>query len=187
MDGRMYVGGIFGVRVPNVMERSVRRTQVDHLGSREEGNQTMSWREPTIRDLTAKLSQVELDSFRKYPDYKTATDPGKDILELVAETVRGFCRSNKQVKMCPQAGTIPEGLMTFAMDFAVYDVLKRINVNVNDARKAAWEKANEVFQMVAEGKYIPESYEDGQEDDTSSNKAMPGFCAPRRKRLNNWI
>ena len=148
----------------------------------------MAWRKPTARDLAAKLNQKELDAFKRHPDYASAADPGMDILELTAESVRGFCRSNKQVKMSPESGSIPEGLMTFAMDFAVYDVLKRINVPVNEARKAAWEKAVEIFNMVAEGKFMPESYEENSEDDTESNRSRPKFSEIGRvKILNEYL
>ena len=149
----------------------------------------MAWRKPELRDIAAKLNQRELDAFRQHPDFASAADPVADLLELTAESVRGFCRTNKQVRMCPDASTIPEGLMTFAMDFAVYDVLKRISVATNEARKAAWEKALEVFQAVADGKFIPESWSGDAEggDDTLSNRATPAFCAPRRKILNNEI
>lgn len=146
----------------------------------------MAWRKPELRDIAAKLSQRELDAFRKSPDFVSAADPVADLLEMTAETVRGFCRTNKQVKMCPASATIPEGLMTFAMDYAAFDVLKRISLDPNEARKAAWEKALEIFQAVAEGKFIPESYDDESEDDTQSNKAMPGFGVQRHKILETF-
>lgn len=147
----------------------------------------MAWRKPELRDIAAKLNQRELDAFRQHPDFTSAADPIKDLLEMTAESVRGFCRTNKQVTMCPDAATIPEGLMTFAMDFAAYDVLKRINVTPNEARKAAWEKAHDIFQAVSEGKFIPESWQGGEaDDDTKSNKAMPGFARQRHKILETY-
>lgn len=147
----------------------------------------MAWRRPELRDIAAKLNQQELDAFRRSPDFGSAADPVADILELTAESVRGFCRTNKQVRMCPEAATIPEGLMTFAMDFAAYDVLKRISVAPNEARKAAWEKAHEMLQAVAEGRFVPESWQGADGDDTLSNRATPAFCRPRRKILNSPI
>ena len=149
----------------------------------------MAWRRPETRDLTAKLNQREVDAFKQHPDFKTMADPASDILEQTAEMVRGYCRTNKQVKMSPEAGSIPEGLISPAMDYAAYDVLKRINVNINEARKAAWEKAIDLFEKVAMGQYIPESwYKDSEEgDDTSSNKARPKFSdAQRYKILNEY-
>lgn len=146
----------------------------------------MAWRKPELRDLAAKLNQRELDAFRQHPDFKTMADPAADILEQTSEFVRGFCRTNKQVRMSPEEGTIPEGLISPAMDYAVYDVLKRINVNPNDARKAAWEKAIDLFEKVASGSYIPESWsEDEEEGDASSNRATPDFGAQQRRFILN--
>lgn len=147
----------------------------------------MAWRKPDIRDLTAKLNQKELQAFKIHPDYATAANPADDLLEQTAEFVRGFCRTNKQVKMSPDLGTIPEGLISPAMDVAAFDLLKRINVMPNEARKAAWEKALELFDRVAKGEYIPESwFPDGSgEDDASSNKATPRFSDNARYKILN--
>jgi hypothetical protein len=147
----------------------------------------MSWRRPELRDLTAKLNQREVDMFRAHPDFASQSDPASDILEQTAEFVRGFCRTNKQVKMSPVAGSIPEGLISPAMDYAVYDVLKRINVTPNEARKAAWEKAIELFEKVAKGEYIPESWfvDETEGDDTLSNKATPKFSDNQRYKILN--
>ncbi len=145
----------------------------------------MAWRKPDSRDLAAKLNQKEMDTFKAYPDFRSVADPAADLLAQVADAVRGFCRANKQVVLCPTPGTIPEGLITFAMDFAVYDLLKRINIVPNEARKAAWEKAVEIFKDVTEGKFIPESWSpDGSESDADSNRAQPQFGPPRSRILN---
>ena len=147
----------------------------------------MAWRKPETRDLTAKLNQREVTAFKQHPDFATMSDPAADILEQTAEMVRGYCRTNKQLKMSPSAGTIPEGLMSPAMDYAAYDLLKRINVLPNEARKAAWEKAIELFEKVARGEYIPESWSEHEtaEDDTSSNKAVPMFKGNSRRKILN--
>lgn len=148
----------------------------------------MAWRKPTLRDIAAKLNQRELDAYRQHPDFNTSADPVLDILEQTAESVRGYCRTNKTVKISPELGSIPEGLITFAMDFAAFDILKRINAPIGEPRKVAWEKAIEVFKDVAEGKFIPESYAEGSDDDTTSNRAQPVFSAMgRRKILNNYV
>lgn len=147
----------------------------------------MAWRKPETRDLTAKLNQRELTAFKQHPDFASMADPASDILEQTAEMVRGYCRTNKQVKMSPVLGTIPEGLISPAMDVAVFDVLKRINVNPNEARKAAWEKAIDLFKEVAKGDFIPESWakDETGEDDASSNRARPKFSNIGRIKILN--
>lgn len=145
----------------------------------------MAWRKPETRDLTAKLNQREVTAFKQHPDFVTMADPASDILEQTAEMVRGYCRTNKQVRMSPDLGTIPEGLMSPAMDYAAFDVLKRINVQPNEARKAAWEKAIELFEKVGRGEYIPESWAEHEtgEEDTQSNKARPKFSNTTRYKI----
>ena len=145
----------------------------------------MAWRRPETRDLTAKLNQKELTAFQTHPDFSTMANPAEDILEQTAEMVRGYCRSNKQVRMSPLEGSIPEGLISPAMDYAAYDVLKRINVSINEARKAAWEKAIELFEKVARGEYIPESWSEGGGDDAASNRATPLFTVNARHKILN--
>ena len=148
----------------------------------------MAWRKPETRDLTAKLNQREVTAFKQHPDFASMADPASDILEQTAEMVRGYCRTNKQVRMSPELGTIPEGLMSPAMDYAAYDVLKRINVNINESRKAAWEKAIDLFEKVARGEYIPESWSsEGEpgEEDASSNRARPKFSDNQRFKILN--
>lgn len=144
----------------------------------------MGWRKPEQRDLAAKLNQKELESFKLHPEYESSADPAEDILAQTAEFVRGACRTNKQVRLSPEYRSIPESLISPAMDLAVFDVLKRINVVPNEARKSAWEKAHELFERVASGAFIPESWvEDGEPDEElKNNKANPRFL-PRMRRF----
>ena len=80
--------------------------------------------------------------------------------------------------------------MTFAMDYAAFDILKRISHAPNEARTKAWEAAREMFMAVGKGEYIPESYQEGEAivDDTSANRALPSFSETtnRRKLLNSY-
>lgn len=148
----------------------------------------MAWRKPEVRDLTAKLNQKEMQAFKTHPDFGSMADPVIDILEQAAEMVRGYCRTNKQIRMSPEVGSIPEGLISATMDYAVYDVLKRVNIQINDARKSAWEKALELFDKVAKGDYIPESWgDDGVTDDTQSNRAVPFFGKNKRRFILDEI
>lgn len=151
----------------------------------------MGWRKPEQRDLVAKLNQKELAAFKQHPEYASSADPAEDILSQTAEFVRGACRTNKQVRLCPEMKSIPESLISPAMDVAAFDVLKRINVIPNDARKSAWEKALELFEKVANGGYIPESWVEGDAGEVEllkNNMARPKFL-PRQRRfvLNEHI
>lgn len=151
----------------------------------------MGWRKPEQRDLVAKLNQKELAAFKQHPEYASSADPAEDILSQTAEFVRGACRTNRQIRLSPDEKTIPESLISPAMDVAAFDILKRINVIPNDARKSAWEKALDLFEKVASGGYIPESWRAEGETDTDAvrnNNARPKFL-PRQRRfvLNEYI
>ena len=135
----------------------------------------MAWRKPTERDLAATLSQEEIDKFRRsFPD----GDPVGDILLRTAELVRGHCRSNRSLMVSPEAGTLPESLISPAMDYAAFDILKRMPLKINDERRMAREAAEALFGKVADGKVTPEDAEDG-----SGTRAGPSFADPHPPRL----
>lgn len=73
------------------------------------------------------------------------------------------------------AGSLPEGLISPAMDYAASDVLKRLNVEMNKDRADARRAAREIFDAVASGKHKPEAY--GETDD-SGGGVSPSFTVP---------
>lgn len=115
----------------------------------------MAWRRPTESDLAATLSQKEIETFRQSSGLEGG-DPVADLLLRTAETVRSFCRSCPGLRLGP-AGTLPEALVSPAMDYAAYDVLKRLPVKVGDDRRRAREDALALFEKVAAGRVKPES------------------------------
>lgn len=125
----------------------------------------MAWKKPTNEDLVATLSQVEVDEFKKSQEFEEHNDPTPRILADVAELVRGYCRklaNNGAIRIHPEDGYIPTGLMNPAMDIAAYRVLKRFNINMTDARQKAYDSALDILKDVADGKIFPESYEDNE-------------------------
>ena len=118
----------------------------------------MAWRKPTEDDLFATLSRSEVDAFRE--DGPFASDPVEQVLARTVELVRGKCATSAAVRLCPDAGTIPCSLMAAAMDFAAYDVLTRLNLQVNEDRRRKREWAQEQFDAVASGRLAVESWDD---------------------------
>ncbi len=129
------------------------------------------WRTLQISDLTATLSQAELDAFRRSAGYD-GQDPCDALLSRTAEMIRGYCKANPQVSICPDGGTIPEALVSAACDYAAYDVLKRMPVDVGEDRRRARTEAIQLFKDVSTGAVSVESH--GQETNESS-RAMPSF------------
>ena len=142
----------------------------------------MAWRAPTSADLAATLSQAEVEAFdQSVPSGGTVT-PSADLVARTASFVRGFVRRNHRVRLGP-AGTLPEGLISPAMDYAAFDVLKRLPVEVGAARVKAREEALLLFEDVAANKVTPESYLD--EEDGAVEEAFPAFAAPPPVRIVN--
>jgi len=146
----------------------------------------MAWRAPTTADLAATLSQAEVDAFdQSVPtpaQGESAMSPSADLVARTASFVRGFVRRNHRVRLGP-AGTLPEGLISPAMDYAAFDVLKRLPVEVGAARVKAREEALLLFEDVAANKVTPESYLD--EEDGAVEEAFPAFAAPPPVRIVN--
>lgn len=138
----------------------------------------MSWRKPTNEDLISTISQVEADAFSQSPDFNSAVNPQERVLEDTAELVRGYLRKAENtgaIKIHPDDGYIPSGLMNPAMDIATFKMLKRFNLEPTEARKKAFEEAMQVLRDVADGKMVPESYSDEAETEEEIIDAVAGI------------
>ena len=121
----------------------------------------MAWRKPDNEDLTATLSQVEVDEFNNSPDFRSQNNASERVIADTAELVRGYIRKleNKgAIKMHPEDGYIPTGLMNTAMDIAAFKMLKRFNLEPTEARKRAYDEAMQTLRDVGNELMIPESY-----------------------------
>ena len=121
----------------------------------------MAWRKPDNEALTATLSQVEVDEFNNSPDFRSQNNASERVIADTAELVRGYIRKleNKgAIKMHPEDGYIPSGLMNTAMDIAAFKMLKRFNLEPTEARKRAYEEAMQTLRDVGNELMIPESY-----------------------------
>ena len=124
----------------------------------------MGWSTVDETDLAATISQDEIDAYR-------ASGPvdGSDLVaRLLSRTVamvRGYIATNGKVARMGPSGTLPESLISPAMDYAAAEILKRQNVELNEDRRKARERAEDLFRDVASGKYTPES---DDADDTAS-------------------
>ena len=117
------------------------------------------------------MAQDEVDAFRQLmgfdPSNGRMRDPVEDVLEDTATMVRGYSHVTLD-KSNPF--TIPQSLMSSAMVIARYRILTRMSLDVNEARKADYERAMEHLSLVAEGKVLVES-PDGEED--TSARVIP--------------
>lgn len=142
----------------------------------------MAWRKPTIDDLTATLSAREVEAFQRSANFGEV-DPAERILADTAALVRGYCRSNGNVRMSPHEGEIPGSLVSPAMDYAAYQLLKRMPVPVAQSRQDAKNDAIKIFESVAEGRLTPESH--GASPEAASGKVAVEVARSSRRRVTS--
>ena len=116
----------------------------------------MAWRKPTQDDLTARLSQDELDAFAASAGFSSDVVDG--VLAQSAAFARDAVRSGGRCRLSPEDGAIPEGLFRPVLAIAVLDLLNRFSVQPTDARREAARAGESYLGEVAAGKITPESY-----------------------------
>ena len=136
-----------------------------------------NWRAVDENDLAATISQGEIDAFRQDASLD-GSDPVARLLTRTVAMVRGYIATNGKVRRMGSSGTLPESLISPAMDYAAADVLKRINMPLNDDRRKARERAEDLFKDVAAGKYTPES-DDADDTASTDGPAIEVVCTVR--------
>lgn len=131
------------------------------------------WRKPTLEDISATLSEKEIEAYRT-SIVVSSNDPIEELLYRGASLVRSFCRANRAISLSPNEYEVPEALVSPLCDYVAYDILKRLPLVINEDRKQARENALSLFEKVASGSITPESYEMGEDD----IHARPAFNVP---------
>lgn len=139
----------------------------------------MAWRKITRADFAATLSEAEIRAFGQSDDYTENTI--EQLVENTVSTVRGFILSGRRCRVSPDLSTLPDMLVSPAMDYAAYNLLKRYNRNPNEARTRAYERANALFDKIAAGDVVPEDFDAA--DPMRPVAAAPAFSPPRPARL----
>ena len=131
-----------------------------------------NWRTVDENDLVATMSLREVDAFRRSGPVD-GSDRVARLLERTVATVRGWISCNGAVRMGP-LGTLPNSLVSPAMDYAAFDLLKSQNIEVNEDRRRARQRAEEIFEKIATGAMCCESYtEDGSIDEDKRPATSP--------------
>lgn len=130
----------------------------------------MAWRKVEESDLIASLSQDEVDAFRRSADFEH--DPIDRQIAAVVGKVRGYIAASRTVALDPDPATLPEALVSDAMDYLRFEILSRLDVVVNESRTKAWESAKETFRDVSTGKI---RVEPGVEPVPAGSVAVPSI------------
>ena len=116
----------------------------------------MAWRKPTQDDLTARLSQREMDAFSRSAVF--SLDVVEGVLAQSAAFARDAVRSGGRCRLSPEDGAIPEGLFRPVLAIAILDLLNRFSLQPTDARREAARAGESYLGEVAAGKITAESY-----------------------------
>ena len=118
-----------------------------------------NWRTVSETDLGATIAQSEIDAFRASGPVD-GSDRVAALLDRTVATVRGWISCNGSVRMGP-LGTLPLSLISPAMDYAAFDLLKSQSIDVGEDRRKARDSAERMFEKIATGVFKPESYSEG--------------------------
>ena len=139
----------------------------------------MDWKKLTEDDLVAALSRKEVDAYKN--DFEI--DAVEKLLADTTAEVRGYIEAGRKCRMSPDAATLPPMLVSPTLEVAAFRLLKRRNVNPNEARTTAYERALSLFEKVAAGQIVPADYNAPAADDTKQVATSPAFSAPKPARL----
>ena len=143
----------------------------------------MAWRKPTQDDLTARLSQDELDAFAASAGFSSDVVDG--VLAQSAAFARDAIRSGGRCRLSPVDGTIPEGLFRPVLAIAILDLLNRLSIAPTDARRDAAKAAEDYLKDIAAGRIVPEDYT--ADDAVESKGAGPLADDGPRRTLGGGI
>lgn len=115
----------------------------------------MSWRAITEADVVNRMGGPELEGLRAAALADGQSDPVAATIALIVSKVRRACISNGNITM-GAAGTIPEDLLTEALDLIVWEIMKRPGAAILDdkgsnARHDAVNKADKVLHELSVG------------------------------------
>ena len=131
------------------------------------------WRLVEESDISATLSQKEIDAFAQSVAYSANAIP--DLLSRTVAFTRSFIRAGK-ISLPKDEMMLPESLINATMDILAFNILKRLPVPVLDDRKVAYQDAINLLKDVANGKLSIEAYEtEDPEDIEESNNIVPEY------------
>lgn len=137
----------------------------------------MAWRRPTENDLASALSAAETGAFQQSAGKVRPVD--RQIAEAVA-FARGCIRSGGRCRMDADEATLPESLVSPAMDLVRFRFLSRLNLAVNASRTKLYEDARKLFEAIARGEYVPEGAEPDGDADAAALSPVSAPASPPR-------
>ena len=82
--------------------------------------------------------------------------------------------------MSPDATTLPVSVISPACDYMIFDILKRIDVEVGEDRRRARQQAIDFFDRITKGEVTPEGWDEPENEDTGHSAAQLISSSPQR-------
>ena len=136
------------------------------------------WRKITMIDLTATISQAEIDAYSR-SSADDGSDPVPVLIDRTAEMVRGYIRANTAVRMSPESFSVPDSLISPACDYVAYEIIKRFPTKITEPRQKARDAAVALFKDLASAKFTPESFAAEGEQPANPRQSPTYTNAPR--------
>lgn len=146
----------------------------------------MSWRALTEADVLTKLSSPELEAFRATAIADGQADPITAAIASVTDLVRGYVASNSKNTVDSETDTIPDRLISAAVDILVVDIPARaagLQIDSEDARAKAKAQAIRLLEQVAADKFSITDPVSGSES-SSGGATVVNARTPRVTREN---
>ena len=137
-----------------------------------------NWRAITRADVTASLTLKETESYQRSVEF--GDDPLPILIERTTAYARLAIRSNGRVRMSPDATTLPVSVISPACDYMIFDILKRIDVEVGEDRRRARQQAIDFFDRITKGDVTPEGWDEPENEDTGHSAAQLISSSPQR-------
>ena len=136
------------------------------------------WRETTQDDLAVTLSDQEIEAYRT--SFTGEADPTGLLLNRTAAMFRAAIRTGGRARMSRIPYAIPEAVISKAMDYAAFDVLKRLDIAINEDRRRAREEAEDFLKRLEKGDFEVESDGETDADSVGRHAAQLVHVAPNR-------
>ena len=136
------------------------------------------WRIATSDDLAATLSDQEIEAYRT--SFTGEAEPIELLLNRTAAMFRAAIRTGGRARMSRIPYAIPESVISKAMDYAAFDVLKRLDIAINDDRRKAREEAEDLLKRLERGEFEVESDGETDADNVGRHAAQLVSVAPNR-------
>lgn len=137
-----------------------------------------NWRAITRADVTASLTLKETENYQRSVEF--GDDPLPILIERTTAYARLAIRSNGRVRMSPDATTLPVSVISPACDYMIFDILKRIDVEVGEDRRRARQQAIDFFDKIERGDITPEGWDEPETQDTGHSAAQLISSSPQR-------